>query len=112
MAQDLSLITLIPSPKSQFACIAAHKYLVSSICFLCNVCCKRIFLYYILPHILAGFLTLVVLQSLEGRMLPSYTKRIADYAVVPITGWPVEKTVQHIVTDFWIVSLKIFLHLP
>nr|CAB3267172.1 DNA topoisomerase 2-binding protein 1-like [Phallusia mammillata] len=42
------------------------------------------------------------IESLEGRILPSYSKRIADYAVVPITGWPVEKTVQHIVTDFWV----------
>jgi len=41
---------------------------------------------------------------MEGRVLPSYSKRVADYAVVPIAGCPVKGTVENIVTDFWIVS--------
>nr|XP_039271053.1 DNA topoisomerase 2-binding protein 1-like [Styela clava] len=42
------------------------------------------------------------IESYAGSVLPVNSKHIADYAVVPLTGWPVDRTVQDVVTNFWI----------
>lgn len=43
------------------------------------------------------------LQSRGGNVLPVNSKQVGDYAVVPLTGWVVNRTVQDVVTDFWLV---------
>lgn len=52
---------------------------------LCYICCTEVLL-------------------LTGEIPSSNSRRIPDYAVVPIMGYPVERTVHEIVTNAWLVS--------
>ena len=40
-----------------------------------------------------------------GKVLQLNVRGIPDYAIVPIDGFPVDKTVNSIVTNVWLVSL-------
>lgn len=45
-----------------------------------------------------------------GKVLMGRSRVVADYAVVPLLGCSVEATVEEVVTDTWLVSLLIVLH--
>lgn len=45
-----------------------------------------------------------------GKVLIGRSRVVADYAVVPLLGCSVEATVEEVVTDTWLVSLLIVLH--
>lgn len=47
-------------------------------------------------------LSLLVIEN-GGRVLTGRTRIVADYAVVPLLGCPVEATVDEVVTDTWLV---------
>lgn len=42
--------------------------------------------------------------SFIGKILKATSRGIPDYAVVPIDGFPVDRTVNEIVTNAWLVS--------
>lgn len=42
--------------------------------------------------------------SFIGKTLKASSRGIPDYAVVPIDGFPVDRTVNEIVTNAWLVS--------
>lgn len=42
--------------------------------------------------------------SFIGKILKAASRGIPDYAVVPIDGFPVDRTVNEIVTNAWLVS--------
>lgn len=42
------------------------------------------------------------IESHGGVLLPVDSKKISDYAVVPLTGWLLDKTASEVVTIFWI----------
>ena len=41
----------------------------------------------------------------SGKVLQLNVRGIPDYAIVPIDGYPVDKTVNSIVTNVWLVSI-------
>ena len=41
--------------------------------------------------------------STTGTVLQSNARRIPDYAIVPIDGFPVDRTVKDIATNAWMV---------
>lgn len=42
------------------------------------------------------------IESHGGLLLPVDSKKISDYAVVPLTGWLIDKTAAEVVTIFWV----------
>lgn len=44
----------------------------------------------------------------SGTVLQGNARRIPDYAVVPIDGFPVDRTVKDIATNAWLVSYVSF----
>ena len=40
----------------------------------------------------------------SGKVLQLNARGIPDYAIVPLNGYPVDKTVNSIVTNVWLVS--------
>lgn len=49
--------------------------------------------------------SLLVMEN-GGRVLSGSTRIVADFAVVPLLGCPVEATVDEVVTDTWLVRLR------
>ena len=45
-----------------------------------------------------------------GQIVSVTTRAVPDYAVVPIMGYPVERTVNEIVTNAFVVSARELLH--
>ena len=45
-----------------------------------------------------------LIEDSGGKVLPGNTRKVLDYAVVPIFGFQVDMTVGEIVTNSWIVS--------
>jgi hypothetical protein len=43
-----------------------------------------------------------------GTVLQSNARRIPDYAIVPIDGFPVDRTVKDIATNAWLVRRTVF----
>ena len=46
----------------------------------------------------------VLIFYISGKVLQLNARSIPDYAVVPIDGFPVDKTVNSIITNIWLVS--------
>lgn len=39
-----------------------------------------------------------------GKVLKTTSRQVPDYAIVPIDGYPVDRTVHHIATNGWLVG--------
>lgn len=52
-------------------------------------------------------LSMLVIQQ-GGKVLMGSTRVVADYAVVPLLGCPVEATVDEVITDTWLVGPQTF----
>ena len=50
----------------------------------------------------------LLIRHYKGTVLPVTTRKVPDYAVVPVFGCPVTLTAADIVTNAWVVSVLLY----